>query len=202
MPAGYLIDFGSCVDLASARRAGAEVAVEQLWDLVPGGRDRFDVEGFLALRNRVATELAGRNPGGTTLATVSRLLEDAGIVDEALALAVDAIYRDVRDRHVVALEGATETLARLLERHRVGLVAVGLIDWRFLAVEVDTVLVPRALGLVRGDAELVTRAAGRLGVAVGDLEVVAPTGSPLLAAAEQAGAVPHPTGPAGIAGLG
>jgi hypothetical protein len=139
---------------------------------------------------------------GVTLAAIARLLEEAGTPDEALALTVDATYRDVRDRVAEPFPGAAETLAGLTDRCRIGLVSVGLIDWRRLGVGIDTVIVPRAMGLHRGDVEVVRRAATRLDVGLADLAVVAPAGSPLLGAASSAGAVAVPTGADGIAGAG
>jgi predicted HAD superfamily phosphohydrolase len=200
MTAGYLVDLGSCFDLPAARLAAATVAVEELWTAVPDGRDRFGVADLLAMRDRVVDELGDRvGVTGVTLAAIARLLEEAGHPDEALALTVDATYRDVRDRVAEPLPGAEEALRRLVDRFRVAIVAVGFVDWRRLAVDVDTVIVPRAMALHRGDVAVVERAAARLGVGVAELSVVAPTGSPLLAAAAGAGAAAIPTGAGGIA---
>lgn len=200
MVAGHLVDLGLLVDLHAARREAAAVAVEELWAAVPDGRDRFDVEGLLAMRGRVADELGSRvGVTGVTLAAISRLLEEAGAPDEALALSVDAVYRDVRDRVAAPVPGAADWLADLVERARVGLVAVGAVDWRRLGVAVDTVLVPSAIGLQRGDPRLVVRAAERLGVDVDELVVHAPEGSPLLLAASRAGAQTSSVGPGGPA---
>jgi hypothetical protein len=203
MTAGYLVDLGSCFDLPSARSVAASVAIEELWAAVPDGRDRFGVADLLAMRERVVDELGDRvGVTGVTLAAIARLLEEAGTPDEALALAVDATYRDVRDRVADPFPGAAETLGGLTDRCRIGLVSVGLIDWRRLGVAIDTVMVPRAMGLHRGDVELVRRAATRLDIGVADLAVVAPAGSPLLDAAASAGAIAVPTGADGIAGAG
>lgn len=203
MPAGHLIDLGSVIDLHAARTEAAQVAVEELWVAVPDGRDRFDVPGLLAMRERVAHELGGRvGSTGVTFTAITRLLEEAGVADEALALSVDGVFRDVRDRVATPVPGAVEALGDLVARVRVALVGVGTIDWRRFGIEVDTVLLPGALGLHRGDPELVRRAADRLGVAVDDLVVKAPTGSPLLEAAERAGAVPVATGSGGLGAEG
>lgn len=200
MPAAWLVDLGAVVDLDAARREAAQVAVEELWVTVADGRDRFDVPGLLAMRERVAHELGGRvGPTGVTFTAISRLLEEAGVADEALALSVDGVFRDVRDRTATPYPGAVDALTDLVARARVALVGVGTVDWRRFGIEVDIVLLPAALGLHRGDPELVRRAVRRLGVAVEDLVVVAPSGSPLLEAAARAGAPSVPTGPGGLA---
>ncbi len=182
-----LVDLGYCLDMASARRAGAEVAVEELWEGVPEGRDRFSVEAFLATRQRVADEFRGRDPGNLTLAAIERMLEEIGIVDTRLALAVDAVYREVRDRAAVPAHDVPGILAALRPRVRLALVTVGLIDWRMLGVEFDTVLMPRSIGVGRGEPALIERAAARLGVAPAELLVVADPDSPLARAATAAG---------------
>ncbi len=199
MIAAYLVDLGSCFDLDAARTEAARLVVEELWTAVPDGANRFSVAGFLGMRRRVAAELGPRvGASGVTLAAVTRLLEEADAADESLALSIDAMYRAARDRAAEPFPGAREALADLASRHRVGLVAVGTVDWRDLGVDTDTVLVPRAMGLHRADPTVVRRAADRLGCAVAELVVVAPEGSPLLEAASEAGAQTMATGPGGL----
>ena len=199
MIGAYLVDLGSCFDLDTARTEAARLAVEELWSAVPDGADRFSVSGFLRMRSRVADELGPRvGASGVTLAAVSRLLEEADAGDEALALSVDAMYRSARDRAAKPFPSAPAVLAELSSRHRVGLVAVGTVDWRDLGISTDTVLVPRAMGLHRAEPVLVARAAGRLGCAVDELVVVAPEGSPLIGAATESGAQTLATGAGGI----
>lgn len=199
MIAAYLVDLGSCFDLETARDEAARLAVEELWAAVPDGADRFSVPGFLQMRRRVAEELGPRvGASGVTLAAVSRLLEEADAGDESLALSVDAMYRSARDRAARPFPAAPSALADLASRHRLGLVAVGTVDWRDLGITTDTVLVPRAMGLHRADPALVLRAAERLRCEVGELVVVAPEGSPLIDAAAAAGAQTLATGPGGL----
>lgn len=182
-----VIDLGYCLDMATARRAGAEVAVEGLWEGVPGGRDRFSVDEFLATRERVADEFRGRDPGNLTLTAIERMLEEAGVVDTDLALAVDAVYREVRDRAAVPARLVPGILGGIRNRMRLALITVGLIDWRMLGVEFDTVLMPRSIGLGRGEPVLISRAAERLGVGAAELLVISDPDSPLTRAATTLG---------------
>ena len=176
--------------MARARRLAGAVAVEELWARVGTPEAlALTVDHVLEVQRQVAEELVGRvaSDPQLTLAGFERLLEEIGVFDKpGLALQVDAVYREHRDRVAEPFPDAL-LLATLRQRYRLGLVVSGEIDWRSLGESVfDTVLQPAASGLDRADPRVVLKVASRFGCEVTDLTVVTTPGSALGRSARKA----------------
>lgn len=188
----YCFDDGVLFDLGRAQRMAGRIAVEELWARVGTPEAQaLTVDHVLEVQRQVADELIGRvsSDPQLTLAGFERILEEVGVYDEpGLALQVDAMYREHRDRVAEPFPDALG-LATLRQRYRLGLVVSGEIDWRVLGEGIfDSVLQPASVGLDRADARVVEKMAGRLGCRPEDLGVVTVPGSALGRAARRAGA--------------
>ncbi len=179
----YCFDDAVLFDLDRACRAAGRVAVEELWARVGTPQAQaLTVEHLLDVQRQVAGELVGRvaSDPQLTLAGFDRLLEEIGVLDQpGLALQVDAVFREHRDRVAEPFPDALG-LAALRQRFRLGLVVSGEIDWRALGEGVfDAVLQPASLGLDRADARVVEKMASRLGCEPSGLRIVTRPGSAL-----------------------
>lgn len=188
----FCFDDGVLFDLATARAAAGRVAVEELWARVGTPQAQaLTVEHVLEVQRTVADELVGRvsSDPQLTLAGFERLLEEIEVFDQpGLALQVDAVFREHRDRVARPFDDCV-LLPELHQRFRLGLVVSGEIEWRVLGEGLfDTVLQPLSVGLDRADPRVILKMAARLGCQPDHLVVVTTPGSALGRAGRKAAA--------------
>lgn len=118
---------GTLWDFRKVMRHSLRYALAELRRLRPSTPDSLSIDKMIDLRNQVAEELNGKvtNLEKVRLAAFEKTLQYIGVVDDALAAYLNAVYLKHRFEDIQLYDDVIPTLDALKERYKLGLLSNG-----------------------------------------------------------------------------